>query len=368
MEEIAKHGHTVFVVLNSYFDYKPIYIKKIGVPIKYVRHRFPPASYLFKKNLQKYLSKIKQYISSYNVTPEFIHIHGDTHLKAALFLRKKLRLPLFYAFRCNDIDRAHILRKSKTLTISEYLFSVIYEPVNRYREKQVAQFAELITFQNRADTEVFLKRTGSDRKKTVIIPGNIGLPRCTPDWKDKNKSQNVKKILYIGSLDPSKGILDLLKSMKILITKGFSFLQCYILGRTENMETTLALIHKLDIIQNIHIEGFTSPFPYLADCDLMIYPTLYDAFPDTVLEALHIGCPVIASSVGGLPDLLVYPELLFKSGNISEIADKIELCITDTAFYHKIREFCSQRSNAYHFDWAEQFEKAMKDYQQFKEQ
>jgi glycosyltransferase involved in cell wall biosynthesis len=254
------------------------------------------------------------------------------------------------------------LRKSGSLTLREYLFSVIYEPINRSREKQVSRFAELITLQNNPDKERFLQRTGCVPSKIEIIPGNIGLPRCTPQWKNKNKSNSVNKLLYIGSLDPSKGLWDLLKALALLVKKGYSSLSCCVLGRLENTKPVFDLIKDLGIERNITTEGFKDPFPYLEDCDLMIYPTLYDAFPDAVLEALHVGCPVMASAVCGVPDILYYPELLFESGNVGEIAEKIERCVNDNSYYKNIRTLCAERAQEYYFDWAERFETAMKNH------
>jgi glycosyltransferase involved in cell wall biosynthesis len=363
MEALAERGNTVIVIMNEYFDYSPQYIKKIQLSIPYTYRGFPPASYLFKKDIRKNIQLIKEQLEQYHGnSTDFIHIHGDTHLKGALFLKKYLSVPLFYAFRCNDIDRAHILRKSGGLFFREYLFSLIYEPINRFREKQAARHADLITIQNNPDRERFIERTNCHISKTVIIPGNIGLPRCTPEWKNKNKSVKVKKIVYIGSLSATKGLWTLLSALEKLTGRGFHSLQCHILSRLENTEPAIAFIKKLGIEKNVIIEGFKDPFPYLMECDLMVYPTLYDAFPDAVLEALHTGCPVMASAVGGLSDMLKYPELLFESGSVSEIVDKIERCIKDTAYYDHIRKLCSERAKIFYFDWAEQFEKAMKDY------
>jgi glycosyltransferase involved in cell wall biosynthesis len=363
MELLAERGNHVFVIMNRFLDYAPEHFTRIELPVKYKRHRFPPASYLFKRNVKKNIKSIFADITQqYACSVDYIHIHGDTHLKAALWLRKSLSKPLFYAFRCNDIDRAHILRTSGALSMREYVFSLINEPINRSREKQAARYAELITFQNRPDCGRFLKRTGCAAGKTVVIPGNIGLPRCTPEWKNKNKSFSVKKSLYVGGISGGKGLWELLKAISLLKERGHDSLCCYLLGREENAESTKGLIKKLNVESMVFIEGYKDPFPYLADCDLMVYPTLYDAYPDTVLESLHVGCPVIASAVGGLPDLLQYPELLFESGNIEEIAARIERCITDNAFYRHIRTLCAERAEAHRFDWAERFEKAMADY------
>jgi glycosyltransferase involved in cell wall biosynthesis len=362
MESLAERGNTVFVIMNEYFDYTPQYIKKITLSIPYTYRGFPPASYLFKKHLKKNIKAIcAELVLSDASGFDCIHIHGDTHLKGALFLKKHLSLPLFYAFRCNDIDRAHILRKSKALSLRGCLFSLVYEPINRFREKQVARYADLITIQNRQDWDRFIARTNCPVSKTVIIPGNIGLPRCTPEWENKNRSARVEKIVYIGSLSPAKGLWELLSALGQLTRRGYRFLQCHVLGRLENTEPVIKFIKNLGIEENVIIEGFKDPFPFLAECDLMVYPTLYDAFPDTVLEALHTGCPVIASTAGGLPDMLEYQELLFEPGSVPEIRDKIEKCIKDAAYYEHIRKLCLERAKEHHFDWAGKFEEAMTD-------
>jgi glycosyltransferase involved in cell wall biosynthesis len=359
MDLLAERGNAVFVIMNAYLEYTPLHFTKIALPISYTPHGFPPGSFLFKKAIKKNLPRLLEFARNKGCAAfDIIHIHGDMFLKSALFLRKKLRIPLFYASRCNDIDRAHIMRSKGALPSKEYFFSFACEIVNRSREKQIAKYAESITFQNTADRDIFLKRTKCAVEKTVVIPGNIGLPRCVPEWENKNNSAKLKNIVYIGALAPSKGIFDLLKALRKLKKRGYK-LRCYILGRLENMTQTMKFIERLDIKDLISIEGFKNPFSYLADCDLMVYPTLYDAYPDAVLEALHTGCPVIASAVGGLPDMLKRPELLFESGDAQEIADRMERCIREPEFYERIRGLCAERARAHRFDWAERFEKAM---------
>ncbi|MDR1901252.1 MAG: glycosyltransferase family 4 protein [Treponema sp.] len=363
LELLAERGNRVIVLTNCFLDYRNKHFIKIDLPIKYVLHRFPPASWLFRKHIKKNITAIRAELVRLDAPElDFIHIHGDTHLKAALWLQRCLKTPLFYAFRSNDIDRAHILRTRGRLGFRAYFFSLLNEPINRFREKQAARFAELLTFQNVPDRDRFLRRTGCPEEKTVIIPGNIGPPRCAPEWQQKNASQGVEKIVYVGSLSADKGLWGLLKALALLKKRGFSNLKCSLLGRAETIDKTVRLVKNLGIAEMVSFEGYQDPFPYLVSGDLMVYPTLYDAYPDTVLESLHAGCPVIASSVGGLPDLLRYPELLFESGNIEEMASRIERCITDSVFYRRLRALCADRAQAHRFDWAERFEKAMAEF------
>jgi glycosyltransferase involved in cell wall biosynthesis len=248
------------------------------------------------------------------------------------------------------------------LSIGEFISSLVIEPVNRFREKQIAKYADLITFQNSTDMNCFFLRTCCSESKTVVIPGNIGPPRFPDEWENKNNASRVEKIIYVGSLSSGKGLWDLLKVLKLLKDRGYNFLRCYILGRKENSKPTMRLIEKLGISDLLSIEGYKDPFPYLAGCDLMVYPTRYDAFPNTVLESIHVGCPVLAAAIGGVPDILKYEQLLFEPANVQEIAQKVERCIKDISYYQNLRKLCSKRALDHHFDWARKFEIAMKDY------
>jgi len=313
LESLAQRGNRVFVIINTCLNYTPKYFTRIDLRVVYKRHGFPPASTLFRASIKKNIAVIRGAVDSSPL--DFIHIHGDIYLKSALFLKKKLQVPLFYASRCNDIDRAHILRAHKAYSSrKDYLFSLLYESINRFREQQIAKHADLITFLNSDDCGRFLARTKSDASKTCVIPNHIGPPRCTSENQNKNKSTQVRNIVYVGAVSPAKGLWDLLKAAAILKERGYSMLRYYILGRLESAEPTVGLIKKLNISDIVSLEGYKDPFPYFTRCDLFVYPTLYDSFGNVVTEALHAGCPVIASRAGGIPDILKYSALMFECG------------------------------------------------------
>ena len=139
-------------------------------------------------------------------------------------------------------------------------------------------------------------------------------------------------------------------------------LELDVLGRAIDLTKHQAYIERLGLNGLVHFQGRVSdPFPYYEAADLLVVPSLYDSYPDTVLEALHTGIPVIASRVGGIPDQLVHEELLFPSRNAAALADKIEEIVRSSEKYMRLRELCSKRRGAFIFDWAEAWEKAMED-------
>jgi len=359
MEVLAERGNKVFIIMNTYLEFNPKHITKIEIPVKYVRHRLPPASFLFKNAVKKYYKQILHETGSSSI--DFIHIHGDVYLKSAIHLKKKIGCQFFYASRNNDIDRSKVVRNSGELNVKKYLFSLIIDVIERYREKQIAKHAEVVTFQYPKDRDSFIKRTRANTDKTVIIPGNIGLPRCTSEWKNKNKSDALNNILCVGTTSITKGFLILIRTLECLKKRGFGYLRFTLLGRL-NDKKLLKKIKNSDVSEMIVFEGFKDPFPFLESSDLLLYPVLFDAYPDAVLEALHTGCPVLASEAGGLPDMLQYQELFFNQYNIDNITDKIIKCVKDNLYYKRIRELCSKRVVVHHFNWEEKFELAMTDY------
>lgn len=360
MESLAERGNRVVVIMNPALDYRPSYFSRLDLSVRYRRKGFPPASFLFSVAVRRNLATLLDYLGEAGSSlPEWILIHGDLHLKAAMFLKERLGARLFFAYRCNDVDRSVLMRAYTRMNARDRILSRLHEVINRANEKKVAKVADLVTFQNTDDREAFLRRTGANADATIIIPGNIGLPRFDPAWENRNASVAVSRLVYVGVLSATKGIQYALKACAILKERGYGHLRLAVLGKTDGAEKTISLVRELGIEDMVSFEGYALPFPYFAECDLFVYPSIYDAFPDTILESLHVGCPVIASRVGGIPDMLAHDELLFESGDSAGIADMIEACVRDPSRYLRMKKLCAERANAYRFDWAEAWERAM---------
>ncbi len=358
LEGLAERGNTVRVIMNSFLDYQPEYFEKISIPVRYTRHRFPPVSLLLSHRIRC----MGKELSKKTAGTEWIHLHSDIHLSAALFLKRKTGAKFCFAVRNDDITRAQILMKRGGPSLPERMMASFYILKKTIRERRIARHADLVAFLNDDDRNFFLSRTHGDESKTIVIPGNIGLPRFSDEWKNRNNSRNVKKLMYAGPLSVSKGfylVLDLVFELK---KRGFTSIKLYALGRTTKKSELFARVKELGLEEQVIFTGYVYPFPYFVDCDLFVYPTLYDSWGDVVMEAIFTGCPAIATSVAGPRDLLKYPELLFETGNVSQMADMVERAITDSEYYQKLRDLCASRIPELTFDWVERFETEMQEH------
>lgn len=80
------------------------------------------------------------------------------------------------------------------------------------------------------------------------------------------------------------------------------------------------------------VAGFQSnPFPLLARVDVVAHPALADPFPLALLEAMALGKPVVASRVGGIPEMIADGEggILVPPGDAAALADALAELLVD---------------------------------------
>lgn len=133
--------------------------------------------------------------------------------------------------------------------------------------------------------------------------------------------RNYRHILYTGSDLPHKNVPLLLKAFRRIAEK-----EDVKLVKTYANQKTLELIRSFGIEDKVIVTGML-PFeelPHLYNsCDLFAYPSLYDGWGLTPLEALGCGLPVVCSSASSLPEVVGSASLLFDPANEREL----ETCI-----------------------------------------
>ncbi len=95
-------------------------------------------------------------------------------------------------------------------------------------------------------------------------------------------------------------------------------------------------------IKILKIEGKQNILPYLQAMDIFVLPSLTETIPRTTLEAMSTGIPVITTPVGCMKDCIKDSEngLIFPRGDVSVLADKIQMLIEDP----KMRELFGGRA------------------------
>jgi glycosyltransferase involved in cell wall biosynthesis len=94
------------------------------------------------------------------------------------------------------------------------------------------------------------------------------------------------------------------------------------------------LAQELKIIDRVHIVGFQDPVqPFLAALDLYVHPALMEGFGIAVVEAMAMGKAVVATTTGGLPEVVAQGEtgLLVTPGDAESLATTVVSLLGDGA-------------------------------------
>jgi glycosyltransferase involved in cell wall biosynthesis len=160
------------------------------------------------------------------------------------------------------------------------------------------------------------------------ILSNVILENVLPlDQIQKTRFYSANlKIGLIGSLGVKyKGQNVLLKAISILDDEIKRHIELYFVG-SGNGEWILALAKKLNMNNNIQFIGLmphNEVFDLLKTLSLYVHPSFKEGLPRALLEAMSMGCPVLGSTNGGIPEV-VKPEYLHKPGDYKKLSKQIK--------------------------------------------
>ncbi len=174
------------------------------------------------------------------------------------------------------------------------------------------------------------------RKKIRIVPNPV-IPIQSIDPTERIALRreiafdpNRLILLNVGRISVEKGIDDLLQTINILRrTHPQVFL--VIVGRNASSGDPATRIKSLNLQNHVRMLGTRSDVPRLLSAsDVYVSSSLSEGMPITILEAMAAGLPIVATSVGDIPNLITTDTgLLVPAGDPNAMADKL-IYIIDT--------------------------------------
>ena len=194
-------------------------------------------------------------------------------------------------------------------------------------EKRLACGCDLIAAPTARERAEILSLGDVDPSRVAVIPCGVNLDLFRPMEKMAARelagfNKDEKIILYVGRLDPLKGLDRLLDAFELLSLKNP--VRLVIIGGDRTFEDEKRKIVFLG-------RRPQSELPvYYSAADVFVLPSYYESFGLVGLEALACGTPVIASDVGDYRNILKNKRLgrLFNSAGVDSLADTLESVLT----------------------------------------
>jgi len=283
----------------------------------------------FSAYLLPYLQKTLEAVNTFK--PDIIHVqHASFLVWVADYIKSIYNIPFVVSLHGPDLNTAIIDKRIRNLTKrslvrASKIFPNSFDTKNRF----YAIFGE------------------SFRRKTkTIFPGvDISLyskPTNISETEKKYHLVGKRLVIYVGRLDKEKGIEYLIKAAKDIPA------EIYILGGGDYQKKLEQIVSELKL-KNVHFLGYFGK-DYVKElrkfyqrADVVVVPsTVKEAFGLVILEAMAARTPVVASNIGGIPNIvkdgktgfLVHPR------SSKEIAEKVNKILINEKLRQAMRERC----------------------------
>ena len=293
---------------------------------------FPPRYFWFQlQNLSNISKCMKNYDVIHSISPEVSPI--------CVYLKNQLKKPLITSYHGTTRQELVAFINSPTSFWSTYdvgfhvLEQPLYDLCNRI---SIKASDHIITCSKTVLAELKSSYKNLDPKKASVIYNGIDLneiQQIRENYKQLDKTKEIVLIHY-GRLIWAKGTVYTIKAFALLLPK-YPNLKLKIYGKGPLQKKMQSLVTLLGLNSQIQILGQIPRNRLLEEiiaADVAVLPSLREAQPISVLEAMAIGKPVV---VFNLPFAREYINdsvdgMLAEPSNIKDLAEKIDMVLSNT--------------------------------------
>ena len=179
-----------------------------------------------------------------------------------------------------------------------------------------------------------------------VVYNGIDLSKCIR--KNDYEANGVFTIVHVGRFMKVKNHKTLIRAFAKK-TKKKESIRLQLLGEGELLDEMKDYAEKLKVADKVEFLGLQSNvYPYLNKADVFCLPSEYEGVPMTLIEAMGTGLPIVASNVGGIPDMLVNGEnALLVEPNYVAVEKAIEKLYNDVEFRIRLGNAAALRSEEF---------------------
>ena len=235
-----------------------------------------------------------------------------------------------------DVIHAHMMSGAIFGKIASILFRVplVTTVHNSFdRHSLLMRLGDRVVAVSNAERALLIERGYNSKRVVAVLNGPNGSPR--EDWEkiDAETLDGIRPplITTVCGLHRRKGVHDLITGFAE-IARLHPAWKLYVAGDGPDRQALVKLSEDLDISNQVVFLGYVkNPRELLSKADIFVLASYAEPFGLATAEAREAGCAIVATSVGGTPELLDFGKagILVKPESPKEIAAALDTLISD---------------------------------------
>ncbi len=194
-------------------------------------------------------------------------------------------------------------------------------------ERLLKRRTELFLFESAHAERMFRHRVGDPSGIVRVVHNGVSAAEFEP----VASSPDATELLFVGELRHLKGIDVLIEAVALLAGAGRP-LRATIVGHGPDADTIMATARSRGVASLVRFVGAMPARDAFALGQTVVVPSRAESLPYIVLEAAAAGMPMIATSVGGIPEIFgAQSDRLVPPGNPAALAAAISAALDDRA-------------------------------------
>lgn len=164
---------------------------------------------------------------------------------------------------------------------------------------------------SRSARDHFIGRSNARRDQVVTLHNGIELSRFSSGGANRKAARaelgiaaDASVAMTVAVLRPEKGIADMVDALPAVVPSHPST-RYVVVGHGSQRPTLERIVASLGLEDRVLFTGARSDIPQLlAAADVFVLPSHTEALPTVLIEAMAAGLPVVATEVGGIPEMV----------------------------------------------------------------
>lgn len=204
--------------------------------------------------------------------------------------------------------------------------------INAWLTRRTLRAADRIIFVSQAMTRNAIETFGVSPARCATVVNGINTAVFHPQDRAACREAlglppNAPVVIYVGRLIEAKGLRELLGSVTKM-RQSHPDLRTILIGEGPYLGTLKEIIEASGMQDRITLAGGQLPekvAQYINAADALTLPSWSEGYPNVLVEALACGCPVVATQVGGIPEIVTSDNgLLVTPRDTNALADALD--------------------------------------------